>query len=244
MSYELTTLEDAPEGLKLQVRDKNTTKSLAEIAFADTSEAPTPAALEELRKSGKEDASRKTRQYSEPLATLDNKIVIVRADAIEPAAELPYEEAKTGALAALKAEREANALADAAKKMYEAVEAALPDGVAAACEKAKEAGATVQEFGPAGLLTGETVPSGVNIATLLPVPTGKLAPLAVNNETGTATVVAVTGREITEDLETRMIEGMLRERSDATLRGQLLVDWLQSCYETLELGFSKDASLN
>ena len=243
-SYELTTLEDAPEGLKLQVRDKNTTKSLAEIAFADTSEAPTPAALEELRKSGREDASRKTRQYSEPLATLDNKIVIVRADAIEPAAELPYEEAKTGALAALKAEREANALADAAKKMYEAVEAALPDGVAAAFEKAKEAGATVQEFGPAGLLTGETVPSGVNIATLLPVPTGKLAPLAVNNETGTATVVAVTGREITEDLETRMIEGMLRERSDATLRGQLLVDWLQSCYETLELGFSKDASLN
>ena len=244
VSYELCTLEDAPEGLKLQVRDKNTTKSLAEIAFADTGDAPTPAALEELRKGGKEDASRKVRQYSEPLATLDNKIVVVRADAIEPAAELPYELAKADALAALKRERESNALAEAAKKMYEAVEAALPGGVAAAFEKAKEAGASVQDFGPTGMLSGESVPSGVNLAALRPVPTGKLAPLVVNDEAGTATVVAVTGREVVDDLQTRVVEGMLRERSDATLRSLLLIDWLQSCYESLELGFSKDASLN
>lgn len=244
VSYELCTLEDAPEGLKLQVRDKNTTKSLAEIAFADTGDAPTPAALEELRKGGKEDASRKVRQYSEPLATLDNKIVVVRADAIEPAAELPYEEAKADALAALKRERESNALAEAAEKMYAAVESALPGGVAAAFEKAKEAGATVQDFGPAGMLSGESVPSGVNLAALRPVATGKLAPLAVDDAAGTATVVAVTGREVVDDLQTRVVEGMLRERSDAALRSLLLIDWLQSCYESLELGFSKDASLN
>ncbi len=232
-----TEAEAAPE-LQVTVDHNGESVPLSAIAFSEVQSAPTPAEFEAAQKAGTAEKLSSIKQVRGFFPTKDEKLVLMRVEAIEPPAVLPYEGARERALADLNKEREAHALQLAAEKMAEEMTAALADSADAAFEKAKAAGAEVTKFGPVGVGLTAVLPQGMSAQALMSTAKGKLTPLVV--ETDGARISMVESRTV-EDSPDYNFAKLARQlpMMDAQLRGNILLDWLTTAYSRFNVRLSK-----
>lgn len=243
-TFPLSSLSSLPEGLQQEIDYKGNTASLGQIAFTEIADAPTVDVYEQDAQAGHPDAHNTFQQIRGFFPTHDGKLVLIRVNAIEAPAILLYEEAKDRALADLKNERTEHALEEAASKLYADMEAALSaEGLAAAFNKAEEAGAHIESFGPLGLGLDTVVPEGLNMIQLAGVPSGKLAPLKIEGDT--ATISAVTGRTIEDSPDMAAFKNFqLLPQKNVELRMRIFLDWLHTSYERYQIQLSDQIKLN
>ncbi len=236
----LCTLEDAPEVLKTQVEHNGNTSTLAEIAFNEIDTAPAVAEFEAAKAAGTDDELPTIRQVRGYFPTADNKLAFIRVEAIEQPSVLEFDAAREAAAADLRAERVANALTDAANKLYEEMTKACDEsGIDAAFAKAAEHGAIVEDFGPVGLgISHKALPPGLESQALISVPSGKLAPMVTMNSG--ARISGVTGRTVETSAQYAAMKSFMYIPSqNAQLRGKVLLDWLHDAYTRYNVRLSE-----
>ena len=244
-TFALCTLGNAPEAMRVQVEHNGNTTTLANIAFKEVETAPSVAEFESAQAAGKEDDLATIRQVRGYFPTSEGKIAFIRVEAIEQPTVLNYEDAKAAATADLQKERLANALTDAAAKLYETMTATCQEsGIDAAFAKAAEAGAIVEDFGPVGLgISHKGLPMGLEVQALISVPNGKLAPMVTLN--GGARITGVTGRTVETSAQyTAMKSFMYIPAMNERLRGNVLLDWLHDAYTRFNVKLSEHIKLN
>ena len=245
ITHALCTLADVPESLRTQVEHNGATTTLADIAFNEVDTAPSVAEFEAAQKAGTDDTLPTIRQVRGYFPTRDGKLAFIRVEAIEQPSVLPFEQARDAAAADLQAERTANALADAANKLYEEMtKACNENGLDAAFAKAAEAGAIVEDFGPVGLgITHKGLPMGLEVQALISVPSGKLAPMVTLN--GGARISGVTGRTVETSPQYAAMKSFMHIPSmNVRLRGNVLLDWLHDTYTRYNVRLSEHIKLN
>ncbi len=227
----LSTAANAPALLQTEVAHNGKNTTLAAIAFNDVDSASTVAAYEEAVKNGTADKLSNIQQYRGFYLTNDNKLILIKVEAIEQPSVLPYEQARAAALADLKQERADNALTLAAEKLYKEMSEAIAagEGLDAAYTKATAAGAEVSDFGPVTLDVNEQLPEGMSTKALTTTATGKLCPLVVL--TNGARISSVTERTVPQTTEYNFAKLMyLMPRHNALLSNQVMLDWLNTAY--------------
>lgn len=242
---ELCTLVNAPAALQAQVEHNGKTTTLAEIAFNEVDTAPTVAEFEAAKAAGTDDTLPTIRQVRGYFPTADGKIAFLRVEAIETPTVLAYEQARDAAAADLQQERMANALTDAADKLYaEMTTICNENGIDAAFAKAAEAGAIVEDFGPVGIgISHKALPPGLETQALISVPSGKLAPM-VSLSSG-ARISGVTGRTVETSPQYAAMKSFMHiPAMNARLRGEVLLDWLHDAYTRYNVRFSEHIKLN
>lgn len=225
----LTTVGAAPAELQVEVDQNGGKVSLASIAFNSVESAPTVAAYEEASKAGKSAATDSIQQMRGFFLQPDNSLVLVKVEAVEPPAVLPYEQAREKALSDLKSERTDNALALAAEKLYKEMSDAVAAGenTDAVFAKAAAAGAEVSDFGPTELNINAGLPVGLGVQDLLTTATGKLCPLSVLPDG--ARISSITERTVSADSQYTIAKLMYQiPMSNAKLSNMLIYDWMNS----------------
>lgn len=243
-TYELATLDHLQELLTDTVNYDGEETPLARVAFAEINDAPSVQTYEAARDNGNAEQIITIRQIRGFYTSGDDKLKLVRIEAVDAPSVLPYEEAREMALADLKSVRHAEALNKFAEEVYANMQKAAEEkNLEAAFEVAKEAGAQVEKYGPLevkNLLT--EYPSGVSAADLLGTPSGKLAPLAHLKDGARITSVdrrtvedtpAISQQRRTHDLP----------RTNAQLRRNMMYEWLSSAYKVYNLQLSKEVRL-
>ncbi len=227
----LSTEADAPALLQTEVAHNGKNTTLAAIAFNDVDSASTVAAYEEAVKNGSADKLSNIQQYRGFYLTNDNKLILIKVEAIEQPSVLPYEQARADALADLKQERADNALAIAAEKLYKEMGDAVAAGETtdAVFAKATATGAEVSDFGPVTLDIDSQLPEGLSPKALTTTATGKLCPLVV--QSNGARISSVTERTVPQTTEYNFAKLMyLMPRHNALLSNQVMLDWLNTAY--------------
>ena len=227
----LCSLASLPEELKLEVDHNGETLSLGKVAFTEVETAPTVAEYEAAAREGRQEKLSTIRQIRGFFPTRDGRLALIRVEAIEAPSVLPYEEAREKALADLRQEKADNALADAARKLYDDMNAALSSGgMNAAFDKAKEAGATVETFGPVALGSlSAPLPTGLTPQALMSTASGKLAPLAIQPEG--ARISAVVERTVEDSPQyTYAKYGVHLPTFNQQLGKAVMTDWQNTAY--------------
>ncbi len=227
----LCTEAEAPAELQTKVEHNGSSTSLAAIAFNEIEGGVDVATYEQAKQNGQADKIAGIQQVRGFFLTADNKLVLIRVEAVEPPAVLPYEQARDKALADMKAERADNALQLAAEKLHKEMSDAVAAGetIDAVFAKASAAGAEVSEFGPCELSINSSLPEGVSVQNLLTTASGKLCPLAIL-PTG-ARITSVQERTVPEDAQYNMVKLMYKlPMSNATLQNNVMLDWLTTAY--------------
>ena len=98
-TFPLTTENEAPAELQAEVDQNGGKASLASIAFHSVDSAPTVAAYEAAFKAGKPASADSIQQMRGFFLLQDNSLVLVKVEAVEAPAVLPYEQAREKALA-------------------------------------------------------------------------------------------------------------------------------------------------
>ncbi len=225
----LTTESAAPAELLAEVDQNGRKASLASIAFRSVEGAPTVAAYEAAAANGQLATTDSIRQMRGFFLMPDNSLVLLKVEAVEPPAVLPYEQAREQALADLKDERSNNALNLAAEKLYQEMSDAVAAGESldAVFAKATAAGAEVSDFGPAELNINANLPEGLAVQALLTTASGKLCPLAMLPNG--ARISTVTERTVSNDAQYTMLKHMYQlPMSNARLADMLIFDWLSN----------------
>ncbi len=244
-TFELCTLADAPQAMRIQVEHNGSTTTLADIAFNEVDTAPTVAEFEAARTAGKDDELPSIRQVRGYFPTADGKLAFIRVEAIEQPSVLDFEAAKAAAAADLQAERATNALSDAATKLYNDMTTACNEGgLDAAFAKAAEAGAIVEDFGPVGLgISHKGLPMGLEVQALISVPSGKLAPMVTLN--GGARISGVTGRTVETSAQYAAMKSFMHiPAQNMRLRERVMMDWLHDTYTRYNVRLSEHIKLN
>lgn len=227
----LSTLAQVPAELRAEVDHNGKRTSLAEIAFNEIECATTLAAYEEAVKNNNGDKLSTIQQMRGFFLTDDNKLLLIKVEAVEAPAVLPFEQAREKALSDLNTERADNALNIAAEKLYKEMSDAVAagEGSDAVFAKAAAAGAVVSDFGPCELNFNADLPEGVTVQDLLTTPANKLCPQAI--EATGARISMVTGRTVPADQQYTMAKLMYQiPMSNARLSNQLMLDWLNTAY--------------
>lgn len=147
VTYPLSTQEQLKEELKDTVNYEGEESPLSQVAFSEISEAPTAEAYEAAAAAGNAEANLSIKQIRGFYNTADGKLKLVRIEAVEPPAVLPYEEAKERALADFRSVRAVNALSDYAHKVYEEMTQLVEEkDLAAAFAHAVQAGAKAEFY--------------------------------------------------------------------------------------------------
>lgn len=225
----LCTEAEAPAELQAEVDHNGKSTSLASIAFNEIEAATTVAAYEAALKNNTLDSIANIQQLRGFFLTRDNKLMLIKVEAVETPTVLPYEQAKDKALADLNTERSDNALTLAAEKLYKEMSEAVAagEGTDAVFAKATAAGADVSDFGPCELSLGSTLPEGITVQHLLSTASGKLCPLAVQ-PTG-ARISTITERTVPNDTQYTMSKLMyMLPMQNAKLSNIIMLDWLNS----------------
>lgn len=240
----LTTLQDAPAELQVELDHNGNSTTLANIAFTEVTAAPTVKDYESAAAAGSVEKIVDLKQVRGYFLTKDNKLIFIRVEAIEEPVVLEFDAAKDKALADLKKERADKAVEIAANKLFAEMEAALPEGgVKAAFEKAEAAGATVQDFGPVTPVAPYCDVKGVDVTALMSVASGKLAPIVVTEEG--ASITAVTGRTIVDTADYAAVKSFRAvPQQNASLRSDILMDWLQNTYTRYKVNFAESVKRN
>ena len=235
----------APAALQETVEHNGKSTTLAEIAFNEVDTAPTVAEFEAAKAAGTDDTLPTIRQVRGYFPTAGGKIAFLRVEAIESPTVLPYEQARDAAAAALQQERTANALTEAADKLYADMTATCNEsGIETAFANAAEAGAIVEDFGPVGIgISHKALPPGLETQALISVPSGKLAPM-VSLSSG-ARISGVTGRTVENSPQYAAMKSFMHiPAMNARLRGEVLLDWLHDAYTRYNVRFSEHIKLN
>lgn len=243
-TYELATLDHLQELLTDTVNYDGEETPLARVAFAEINDAPSVQTYEAARDNGNAEQIITIRQIRGFYTSGDDKLKLVRIEAVDTPSVLPYEEAREMALADLKSVRHAEALNKFAEEVYANMQKAAEEkNLEAAFEVAKEAGAQVEKYGPLEVMSLLTeYPSGVSAADLLGTPSGKLAPLAHLKDGARITSVdrrtvedtpAISQQKRTHDLP----------RMNTQLRRNMMYEWLSSAYKVYNLQLSKEVRL-
>ena len=239
VTYALSTFADADAALQQQVEHNGKTATLAEIAFNEVENASTVADYEKAAAEGRTDDIASITQVRGYFPTADGKLLFLRVEAVEPAAELPFEAAREAALADLKKERADNALDIAAKELFTRMEAA--ENLDAAFALAEEAGAAKESFGPIAVgLTEEKLPEHLEPQALISVASGKMAPVVITPDG--ARFTGVTGRIVEQSPEYEMAKAFsLIPSQNAQLSTAILLDWIHNAYARYPINLSEHA---
>jgi len=232
VTFPLCTETEAPAELQAEIDHNGKSSSLAALAFNDIETAATVSAYEQASKNGTIDSLNSIQQMRGFFLTRDNKVVLIRVEAIEPPAELPYEQARDMALNDLKTERADNALNLAAEALFKEMSEALTagEGLDAVFARATAAGAEVSDFGPSTLAISSDIPEGISTQALLTTASGKLCPLVVLAPKG-ARISAVVERTVPSDPQYTMAKLMYQlPMNNAELRNNIMLDWMSSAY--------------
>ena len=243
-TYPLATQDELSEALRDVVNYNGKDTPLAQVAFSELSDAPTPEQYEALKAAGKPEDHLTFRQIRGFYTSTDDKLKLIRIEAVEPPAVLPYEEARDMALEDLKAERAANALAEAAQKLYDDMQQTAADqGMQAAFDLAASRGATVENYGPVDLAMGANdLPDGVSDADILGTPSGKLTPLVVLADG--ARITSVNQRTVVDSPAVSMQRSLITlPRENSRLRYSMLQEWLNSAFTRFNVEFSESARM-
>ncbi len=241
----LCTEAEAPAELMAEVDYNGKKTTLASIAFSDIESGITVAAYEEAAKNNSVEKLANIQQMRGFFLTRDNKLVLIKVEAVEAPAVLPYEQAKDKALADLTTERGDNALSAAAEKLYKEMTdaAAAGENLDTIFAKATAAGAEVSEFGPCELNLGSTIPEGITVQHLLTTASGKLCPPVVLP--AGARFSAVTERTVPNDTQYNMAKLMYQlPMQNARLSNTIMYDWLNSAYVRYNVMLSEHVKLN
>ncbi len=227
----ICTLATLPAELKILVDHNGESVELGKVLFGEVDTAPSVAEYEAAHAAGDAEKYTSIRQIRGFYPTKDGSLILARVEAIETPSVLPYEQARDKALADLQAERNNTALADAAQKLYDDMRATLDGGdINAVFEKAKAAGAEVQDFGPVTLAgLGTSLPLGATPQTLMSTPSGKLAELAVLPDGAAITAVLSRSIELSPEYSYAKVGGYMAELN-AKLRSDIMTDWQNSAY--------------
>lgn len=239
VTYALSTFADADAALQQQVEHNGKTATLAEIAFNEVESASTVEDYEKAAAEGRTDDIASITQVRGYFPTADGKLLFLRVEAVEPAAELPFEQAREAALADLKKERADNALDIAAKELFTRMEAA--ENLDAAFALAEEAGAAKESFGPIAVgLTEEKLPEHLEPQALISVASGKMAPVVITADG--ARFTGVTGRIVEQSPEYEMAKAFsLIPSQNAQLSTAILLDWIHNAYARYHINLSEHA---
>lgn len=213
--------------------DNNSETPLVRVAFADVDEAPSLEAYEKAKAEGTAEQLVTLRQIPGYYYTKDNRVIFVRVEAIEAPRELTYEEAHDRAVADATADREANAVQIAATKLYNDMNAALPQGAEAAFAAAEAAGAKVDFFGPVSVsfMEGDTeLPEGLDALELMCAPKGKLMEPALLPQGIRISMVEL--RTVEESPMIQQLRQQFGLMNDYNLRTLIMADWLISTTQT------------
>lgn len=236
-TYPLGTKEELTKALTDTINNDGEEMPLAEVAFSAVADAPTVQTYEAATAAGNADKILSIKQIRGFYTSTDNKLKLVRIEAVEKPEVLSFEDAREQALADFKAERTATALSDYAHKLYEDMntilqEKELGDAFALAIER----GATVENYGPADFssLLLPALPDGVTETHLLGTTSGKLAPLVVLDNGARITSV---DRRTVKDSQDISLRNRLETlpRMNESLRQRLMLDWLNAAYSRVKL---------
>lgn len=227
----LSTEANVPAELKVELDHNGKRTALSEIAFNEIECSTTVAAYEEALKNNSTDKLSSIQQMRGFFLTDDNKLLLVKVEAVEAPSVLPFEQAREKALADMTAERAENALSIAAEKLYKEMTDAVNAGesIDTVFAKAGAAGAEVSDFGPCNLSIDAQLPQGLEVDAVLTTASNKLCPLVVT-ESG-ARISTVTERTVPADQQYMFSKLMYQvPMSNARLSHQVTLDWLNTAY--------------
>ncbi len=239
-TYQLATQEELGKELSDVVKDGEGETPLVELAFEETSGAPTPTEYEAADKAGAPEKHLSIRQIRGFYTTNDDKLKLLRIEAVEPPEVLPYEQARERAKTDLCKQLKDKALVDAAHKLREEMEAAIPDGgLKGAFEKASEAGAEVEFFGPVRIQSMDTpLPEGLSDTIILSTPSGKLTEPAILPDG--ARISVVTQRTVPDSPDLTMERRLyIMPRINAQLRNELMREWQIAAWKRFSVQLSQ-----
>lgn len=239
-TYELSTKEELKKNLSDEVNYNGNDTALADVVFAEVPEAPKVEDYKAAVEKGNSEKLVTIKQIRGPYTTKDDKVKLLRIEAIESPTVLPYEEARSKALADYRAERAAESLRTTAEKLYQEMQATIGEqGMHAAFTMAAEAGAQVENYGPLNLgQLMSTLPSGVTDANLLSTPSGKLAPLVVLGDG--ARITSVDKRTVENTPALNMQKQLYRlPYENMRLRRGMMLDWLNAAYTHFNVQLSQ-----
>lgn len=230
-TYALSTRSELSEALTDVVNYDGNDTPLAEVAFAEVPTAPKVADYEAAIESGNPEKHVSIKVIRGPYTTKDDKVKLLRIEAIEAPTVLPYEAAREQALADFRAQRAYDAMVAAAENLYKEMEKTIPEqGMPAAFALAAEAGAQVENYGPVELANSvDSLPAGVSDADVLSTPSGKLMPLTLS-PTG-ARITSVDRRTVEDSPAIAMQKRIYRlPMENMYLRRNIMQDWMNSAY--------------
>lgn len=239
-TYELADKETLKEKLSDEVNYNGNDTPLAEVAFAEVTEAPSADAYKAAVENGSQEKLVTIKQIRGPYTTKDDKLKLLRVEAIEAPVVLSFEEARSKALADFRAERAANALKDAAEKLYSEMQNRCAEqGVHAAFALAAEAGAQVENYGPLSLVQlTRPLPSGVSDTDILSTPSGKLTPLVILADG--ARITSVDKRTVEDSPSLNMQKRInYLPGQNAALRRGMMQDWMNAAYTRYDVQLSE-----
>lgn len=238
-TYELSTQEELSKTLTDVVASDGAETSLAKVAFEETPDAPAPADYEATKAAGDPERAVSIRQIRGFYTTTDNKLKLIRIEAVEPPSVLPYEQARELAMADLVAQREDEALTRTAQKLHEDMKQAIGEkGLQGAFEIAAKAGAQVEDYGPVRLAQMDaSLPEGMSVHELLGSPSGQLTPPTIL-PTG-ARISAVTQRTIEDSPALNMQKRLfVLPTENARLRSDMMREWQNAAFTRFQVQLS------
>lgn len=243
-TYDLADKATLSEKLTDEVNYNGKDTPLADVVFAEVPEAPSVDEYKAAEENGTEENLLNIKQIRGPYTTKDDKVKLLRVEAIEQPTVLSYEEARGMALVDFRAERAAQALKDTAEKLYSEMQATVAEqGMPAAFAMAAEAGAQVENYGPLQLAQmAAPLPSGVTDADILRTPSGKLMPLVVL-ENG-ARISSVDKRTVEDSPALTMQKRLYYlPQENMNLRREMMQDWLNASYTRFDVQLSRHVQL-
>ena len=230
-TYELADKAALTAQLQDEVNYNGNITPLADVVFAEVTEAPKVEEYKAAVENGTTENILSIKQVRGPYTTKDDKVKLLRVEAIEAPTVLSYEEAREKALVDFKAERTAEALKIAAEKLYSEMQTTSAEqGIPAAFALAANAGAQVETYGPVGLMQlTSPLPTGVTNNALLSTPSGKLTPLVILEDG--ARITSVDKRTVEDSPSLTMQKRLIYLPHENTLlRRGLMQDWLNAAY--------------
>lgn len=218
------------------VSHEGTDSPLSRIAFDEVADAPTPAVYDAAKTAGDAERALSIRHIRGFYTTKDDKLKLVRIDAVEPPAVLPYEQARDLARADLEAQLEDEALNQTAQKLADDMTKAIPEkGLKGAFELAAAAGAEVQNFGPIDIARLDApLPEGMTTVELLSTSSGHLTEPNIL-PTG-ARISAVTERTVEDSPALSMQKRLfVLPTENERLREQMIREWQNAAFSRFQV---------
>ena len=238
-TFPLSTQDELSKVLPDEVSYEGGDSPLFKIAFEEVADVPGPPDYEAAKAAGDPERALSIRHIRGFYTTKDDKLKLVRIDAVESPSVLPYEQARELAKTDLMAQREDEALDNTAKKLANDMKKAIPEkGLKGAFDIATSAGAEVGDFGPINIAQLDSpLPEGMTTVELLSTPSGQLTAATVLS--AGARISAVTERTVQDSPALSMQKRLFVLPSEnARLREQMIHEWQNAAFSRFNIQLS------